>query len=65
MGSVNGWVENSAKIFRHTSKDGIVSDDYHTDVTGPKFRKYLEELLPTLPPNSVIVTIKSIFILTK
>ena len=48
-----GFIPNSLLIF----KSGSTSGDYHADMNGENFEKWLKEkLIPNLPPNSVIVT---------
>ena len=51
MGNQNGWIPNSAQVWKRTAKDGVVSGDYHSDINAEGFEKWLRECLPNLPPN--------------
>ena len=51
MGNQNGWIPNSAQVWKRTAKDGVVSGDYHSDINAEGFEKWLKECLPNLPPN--------------
>ena len=53
---MNGWIENSAIVRKRAAGDGIVTEDYHSDICYENFVKWLEQHLPNLPPNSVIVS---------
>ena len=55
MGSENGFVEGSAKVWKRTAKDGVMSDDYHSDINSEGFEDWLKSVLPKLDPNSVLV----------
>lgn len=52
-GGETGFVQNALLIF----KSGTKSGDYHDDMNGTNYEKWLrEKLIPNLPHNSVIVT---------
>jgi len=55
-GSSNGWVPNSATVWKRTAKDGVKSEDYHSDINAELFEDWLQNsVLPNLEPNSVLV----------
>ena len=55
-GSAKGWVQPSAKVWKRSAKDGVMSEDYHSDINAESFEKWLKkDVLPHLDPNSVLV----------
>ena len=55
MGSSNGWVSGSAQVWERTAKEGVKSEDYHSDINAENFEEWLLPLLKNLDPNSVVV----------
>lgn len=55
MGSKDGFVDGSVELWKRTPKDGVVNEDYHSDINAEGFETWLLGVLPSLPPNSVIV----------
>ena len=57
MGSSTGFVQKSVEVWKWKKSDGKpVPDDYHEDIDAPGFHRWLEGILPELPPNSVLVS---------
>ena len=54
MGGENGWVDDSIRVWKH-KRDGPMTDDYHADIDAEGFEKWLSEVLPNLPPNTLVV----------
>ena len=54
-GDEDGFVPRSAVIKKRTPKDGVVSEDYHSDVCAENFESWLKSWLSLIPPKSVIV----------
>ena len=55
-GSAKGWVPPSACVWKRTAKSGVMSEDYHSDITAELFEDWLQnKVLPHLEPNSVLV----------
>ena len=55
MGNEHGWVEDSVLVRKHTTKDGVVTEDYHSNITAELFEGWLKKLLSKLPQGSVLV----------
>ena len=55
VGNEDGWVEGSTRVWMHTKRDGVTSNDYHHDIDATGFEDWLKEVLPKLAPNSVLV----------
>ena len=55
IGSQSGWVPGSAKVWKRTAKQGVMSDDYHSDINAEGFEAWLRIVLPNLEPNSILV----------
>ena len=55
MGNENGWVEGSIMVKKRTAKEGVVTEDYHSDINAELFEGWLKSVLPNLPQNSVLV----------
>ena len=55
MGNEQGWVDNSVDVWMRTAKDGVVTEDYHSDINAEGFTGWLKKALPSLPENSVLV----------
>ena len=51
-GSKDGFIPNAQDVFKGNASKG----DYHTEMNGTKFEKWLtEQLIPNLKPRSVVV----------
>ena len=55
MGNERGWVKGSFEVWKRTAKDGVVTEDYHSDINAEGFEGWLKPLLKKLPKNSVLV----------
>ena len=55
MGGINGFVKPSVKLWKRSAKDGVMSEDYHSDINAEGFEAWIREVLPLLPKNSVLV----------
>ena len=55
IGSKDGFVPGTADIWKHTKKEGELSQDYHRDINGDSFNEWLDIVLPKLPEGSVLV----------
>ena len=54
IGSDQGW--HSVLIRKRTAKDGVMSEDYHSDINADNFLEWFKPVLASLPKNSVIVS---------
>ena len=54
MGTKDGWVKGSLRVWKHR-RDGPKSEDYHADIDGDSYEKWIRECLELVPPNSVFV----------
>ena len=58
MGSKDGFVDGSVELWKRTARDGVQSDDYHSDINHEGFTAWLKGVLPKLPENSVLVRLR-------
>ena len=54
MGSKDGWIKGTVRVWKHR-RDGPQTEDYHADIDGDAYEKWIRECLPLLPPNSVLI----------
>ena len=56
MGTKDGWIKGSIRVWKHR-RDGPQTEDYHSDICGDDYEKWIKECLEleSLPENCVFV----------